>query len=321
MAHLEMRNRSRMSRLQIRNSLLLLLTATVWGMGFVAQSVGMEYVGVFTFTSVRSWIAGIVLIPCIWFLDKINSKEKKEAEAESEQLASQKTLLLGGVCCGILLTIASSLQQIGVQYTTVGKAGFITAFYIIMVPILGIFMKKRCAPSVWIGVIFALAGLYCLCITEGAVSGNAAGSLIQKGDFYVFLCALAFSFHILCIDYFSEKTDGVKMACIQFFVCGIVTAVPMFLLEQPTMQSLLIAWKPILYAGAVSSGVGYTLQIVGQKGMNPTVASLILSLESVVSVIGGMIILGQMLSKRELLGCILMFAAIILAQLPEKKRV
>ena len=311
---------SKMSKLQIRNSLLLLLTATVWGMGFVAQSVGMEYVGVFTFTSVRSWIAGIVLIPCIWFLNKINKKENAEIRLENKQPQNQKTLIIGGICCGILLAIASSLQQIGVQYTTVGKAGFITAFYIIIVPILGIFMKKRCAPTVWIGVVFALAGLYCLCITEGALGGEGTGALIQKGDFYVFLCALAFSFHILCIDYFSEKTDGVKMACIQFFVCGIITAIPMFMLEQPSLQALFIAWKPVLYAGAISSGVGYTLQIVGQKGMNPTVASLILSLESVVSVIGGMVILGQMLSGRELLGCILMFVAIVLAQLPEKKK-
>lgn len=324
-----------MSKLQIRNSLLLLLTATVWGMGFVAQSVGMEYVGVFTFTSVRSWIAGIVLIPCICILQSMNKKSELgvclEDVIEGQNMTTtvegkrpeilkteRKNLISGGICCGILLAIASSLQQIGVQYTTVGKAGFITAFYIIIVPILGIFFKKRCAPTVWVGVVFALAGLYCLCITGDFAEG---GALIQKGDFYVFLCALAFSFHILCIDYFSEKTDGVKMACIQFFVCGIITAVPMFLLEQPSLQALLIAWKPVLYAGAISSGVGYTLQIVGQKGMNPTVASLILSLESVVSVIGGLVILGQQLSARETIGCVLMFVAIILAQLPEKKAV
>lgn len=327
--------RKSMSKLQIRNSLLLLLTAIVWGMGFVAQSVGMEYIGVFTFTSVRSWIAGFVLIPCIWFLQKINRSAAIEREGfaeksliaknEVQNLAAKalerKNLILGGVCCGIFLAVASSLQQIGVQYTTVGKAGFITAFYIIIVPVLGLFFKKRCAPSVWVGVVFALAGLYFLCITDGIADGFAAGEqLIQKGDFYVFLCALAFSGHILCIDYFSEKTDGVKMACIQFFVCGIITAVPMFLLEEPSLQAILTAWKPVLYAGAVSSGVGYTLQIVGQKGMNPTVASLILSLESVVSVIGGLIILGQKLSTRELIGCVLMFVAIILAQLPEKNK-
>lgn len=297
----------------------MLLTATVWGMGFVAQSVGLEYVGVYTFTCVRSFIAGIVLIPCIWFLNKINKKDDIEPEAKDGQLAGSKTLLSGGICCGILLTIASILQQIGVQYTTVGKAGFITAFYIIIVPILGIFMKKRCAKTVWVGVVFALAGLYCLCITEG--TGNATSTLIQKGDWYVLLCAVVFSFHILCIDYFSEKADGVKMSCIQFFVCGILTVGPMLLLEQPSWQVLLTVWKPLLYAGAISGGVGYTLQIVGQKGMNPTIASLILSLEAVVSVIGGLVILGQMLSKRELLGCALMFVAIVLAQLPERKAI
>ena len=305
-----------MSKLQIRNSLLLLLAATVWGMGFVAQSVGMEYVGVFTFTSVRSWIAGIVLIPCIWFLDKINKREKMVEDLTNGYPQDKKTLWLGGACCGTILAIASSIQQIGMQYTSVGKAGFITAFYIIIVPILGMFFKKHCAPTVWIGVVIALAGLYCLCITEG----TAGGALVQKGDIYIFLSAVAFSFHILCIDYFSEKADGVKMACIQFFVCAIVTTGPMLLLEQPSIQAILIAWQPILYAGAVSSGVGFTLQIVGQKGMNPTVASLILSLESVMSVIGGLLILGQMLSVRESIGCVLMFGAIVLAQLPEKKQ-
>ena len=305
-----------MSKLQIRNSLLLLLAATVWGMGFVAQSVGMEYVGVFTFTSVRSWIAGVILIPCIYFLNNINDK-KDESKHVSESKEGRKNLILGGICCGTILAIASSIQQIGMQYTSVGKAGFITAFYIIIVPILGIFFKKHCAPTVWIGVLFALAGLYCLCITEG----TAGEALIQKGDIYIFLSAVAFSFHILCIDYFSEKADGVKMACIQFFVCAILTTTPMFFLEHPSIQSILIAWKPILYAGAFSSGVGFTLQIVGQKGMNPTVASLILSLESVMSVLGGLLILGQMLSARESIGCMLMFTAIVLAQLPERKRI
>lgn len=331
-----------MSKLQIRNSLLLLLTATIWGMGFVAQSVGLDYVGVFTFTCVRSWIAGIVLIPCIWFLNKFNKKPEAGISHEGNELGSQnekagvqnqktavenknsemliaerKTLVLGGICCGIFLAIASSLQQIGVQYTTVGKAGFITALYIVIVPVLGLFFKKKCTPFVWIGVAFAVAGLYCLCFTSDYTT---SGQLIQKGDFYLFLCALAFSGHILCIDYFSEKTDGVKMACIQFFVCGIITAVPMLLIEQPSMTAILSAWQPLLYAGAMSSGVGYTLQIVGQKGMNPTVASLILSLESVVSVLAGLVILGQKLSSRETLGCVLMFCAIILAQLPEKKK-
>ncbi len=312
-----------MNKLQIRNSFLLLLAAVIWGVAFVAQSVGMEYVGAFTFTCVRSWIGGFVLIPCIYFLERLNEREKS-GYAKEEYIKSQKeletdrkNLILGGILCGIFLALASSLQQIGMQYTSVGKAGFITAFYIIIVPILGIFLKKKCSAFVWVGVLFALAGLYCLCITDNSLS---QGIWIEKGDFYIFLCAFVFSCHILCIDYFSEKTDGVKMSCIQFFVCGMVTAIPMFLTEQPSFHAILSAWKPILYAGVLSSGGGYTLQIVGQKGMNPTVASLILSLESVVSVIAGLLILGEKLSTKETIGCILMFIAIILAQLPEKEK-
>ena len=307
-----------MKQLQVRNSFLLLLAAVIWGIAFVAQSVGMEYVGAFTFTCVRSWIGGFVLIPCIYFLQKINKEEKKEyLKSQKELETERKNLLLGGILCGIFLTIATCLQQIGMQYTSVGKAGFITAFYIIIVPILGIFLRKKCSAFVWIGVLFALAGLYCLCITDNSFS---QGVWIEKGDLYIFLCAFVFSCHILCIDYFSEQVDGVKMSCIQFFLCGMLTTIPMFLLEQPSFENILLAWKPILYAGILSNGGAYTLQIIGQKGMNPTVASLILSLESVISVLAGLLILGQKLSERELIGCVLMFIAIILAQLPKKEK-
>lgn len=298
---------------QIWNSLLLFLTALIWGTAFVAQSVGMEYVGPLTYTCVRSVIAGIMLIPCIAFLNKVNpnEREKEICRDEKRRKDYQKTLLAGGICCGLALGAASSLQQIGIQYTTVGKAGFITTFYIILVPIIGLFFKKRCGINVWIGVFFALAGLYFLCITEGFSIGY--------GDAMVFFCALAFSVHILVIDHFTQLVDGVKMSCIQFFVAAIVSGIGMLILEHPDLHSILAAWIPILYAGALSSGVGYTLQIIGQKGMNPTVASLILSLESVISVLAGMIILHENLTSREVLGCILMFIAIILAQLPEKK--
>lgn len=298
---------------KVRNSLLLLLTAFIWGTAFVAQSVGMEYVGPLTYTCVRSVIAGIMLIPCIAFLNKVNpnEREKEICRDKKRRKDYQKTLLAGGICCGLALGAASSLQQIGIQYTTVGKAGFITTFYIILVPIIGLFFKKRCGINVWIGVFFALAGLYFLCITEGFSIGY--------GDAMVFFCALAFSVHILVIDHFTQLVDGVKMSCIQFFVAAIVSGIGMLILEHPDLHSILAAWIPILYAGALSSGVGYTLQIIGQKGMNPTVASLILSLESVISVLAGMIILHENLTSREVLGCILMFIAIILAQLPEKK--
>lgn len=293
-----------MKREQVRGSLLLLLAAIIWGSAFVSQSVGMEYVGPFTFNCVRSLIGGIVLIPCIAFLNRGKSKKKMMA-------SEKKRLLLGGICCGIALTTGSTLQQFGIMYTTVGKAGFITAFYIIIVPILGMLLGKKCGMSVWISVVIALAGLYFLCITDGFSIG--------KGDIYVFLCALAFSVHILVIDYFTQFNDGVKMSCIQFFICGIICFVPMMLFEHPEIGTILLAWKPILYAGVMSCGVAYTLQIVGQKHMNPTVASLILSLESVTSVIAGFFVLHQNLSQRELIGCVLMFIAIILAQLPQKK--
>ena len=255
-----------------------------------------------------------MLIPCIAFLNKVNPnlEEKKICQDETKKKAYQKTLLIGGICCGAALGVASSLQQIGILHTTVGKAGFITTFYIIIVPIIGLFFKKRCGLNVWIGVVFALAGLYFLCITEGFSIGY--------GDTMVFLCALAFSIHILVIDHFTGLVDGVKMSCIQFFVAAIVSGIGMVLFENPDFGNILAAWLPILYAGALSSGVGYTLQIIGQKGMNPTIASLILSLESVISVLAGMVVLGESLTSREILGCVLMFIAIILAQLPEKKK-
>ena len=318
----------------VRNPILLLLTAVIWGVAFVAQSVGMDYVGAFTFNFTRCIIGGLVLIPCIFFLDWLKHREKGNTLPEESignssadagimnetgtsgnpgQMQGQKTLFAGGICCGIALCVASNLQQFGIKYTTVGKAGFITAMYIVLVPLFGVFLKKRIGFKVWISVMLAVAGLYLLCITEGFSLG--------WGDFLVLLCAVVFSIHILVIDYFSPKVDGVKMSCIQFFVCGLISGVGMLIWEKPDIHAILQAWLPILYAGVMSCGVAYTLQIVGQKGMNPTVASLILSLESVVSVLAGWILLGQRLSARELSGCALMFAAIILAQLPQKEKI
>ena len=284
---------------QMRNSLLLLLTAFIWGAAFVAQSVGGEAVGCFTFNGVRSLIGALVLLPVIWLMD---AKKKED----------QKTLITGGICCGVMLCIASNFQQFGISFTTVGKAGFITAMYILIVPILGLFMKKKPGLQVWLGVVLAVMGLYLLCMTSGSFS-------LSKGDFLVLICAGFFSLHILIIDYFSPKVDGVRMSCIQFLVCGILSMVMAFIFETPEVSVILSGWLPILYAGVLSCGVAYTLQIVGQKNMDPTVASLILSLESVFSVLAGWLILNQTLSLRELSGCVLMFLAIILAQLPQKK--
>lgn len=286
-----------------KNAFMLFLTAFIWGTAFVAQSVGMEYLGPFGFNGIRSLIGGIALLPCIYILDKINQKQKKEA-------GNRKTLAAGGICCGLALFAASSMQQIGLQYTTAGKAGFVTAFYIVLVPVLGIFLGKKTGWKIWTAVALALVGLYFLCITETFEIG--------KGDIYVFAGALLFTVHILVIDYFAPRTDAVKMSCIQFFVAGILSLFPMTFLETTTVKGVMMSWGPLLYAGVLSCGVAYTLQIVGQKNMNPTIASLILSLESCISVLAGWVVLGEKLSPREGLGCILMFAAIILAQIPEK---
>lgn len=299
---------------KLRGNLLLLLTALIWGSSFVAQRAGMEYIGPFTFNGIRSLIGGIVLIPVILLLAKINGKgtDKKALPLSGEEKrAERKTLLIGGISCGVVLFIASSLQQIGVVYTTAGKAGFITALYIVLVPILGVFIGRKIRPIIWLCVALSVAGLYLLCMT-GSFS-------LSKGDLLVLLCALAFAVHILVIDYFSPKTDGVKLSCIQFFVCGIISLVPMFIVETPVWSEILSCWIPILYAGALSCGVGYTLQIVAQRDTDPTVASLLLSLESVFAVISGVIILHEHIAGRELIGCIVMFAAIIIAQLPSKE--
>ena len=284
----------------------LLLTAFIWGVAFVAQSVGMDYIGPFTFNCVRSLIGGLVLIPLILFLRKRDKAKKNEIEEK----AYKKNTVLGGICCGIFLCAASCFQQFGIMYTTVGKAGFITALYIIIVPILGIFIGKKIAPIIWGSSVIAVIGFYML-----SISGQVS---ISKGDILVLICAVLFSFHILVIDYFSPKGDGVIISCIQFLTSGVICGILMLIFENPNLSDILAAYLPILYAGVMSCGVAYTLQIVGQKNMDPTVASLILSLESVFSVLAGWVILGQSLTTRELIGCSLVFAAVILAQLPQK---
>ena len=295
---------------QLKNSGLLLLAAIIWGVAFVAQSVGMEYVGPFTFNAARSLIGGVFLIPCIIFLGKLNGEKKVKLLPEDKK--ERKTLLIGGLMCGLFLCAASNMQQMGILYTTVGKAGFITACYIVLVPIFGMFLGKKTGIGVWISVILAVIGLYLLCMTDSLSFG--------KGDLFVLGCAVLFAGHILVIDHFTVLVDGVRMSCIQFLVSGIISSVLMFLFETPTWGAIWSAMIPILYAGILSSGVAYTLQIVGQKDMNPTVASLILSLESCISVLAGWFLLQQKLSARELLGCAVMFGAILIAQLPEKKQ-
>lgn len=289
---------------KIKGNFMLLLTAFIWGVAFVAQSVGMDYVEPFTFGFARCILGGLILIPCIFFLDRFNGTSKRKMEKQEK-----KQLIIGGVCCGIALFAGTTFQQFGIQYTTVGKAGFITALYIIIVPLLGLFIGKRVTVNVWISVFLAAAGMYLLCVNEGLTVG--------LGDLLVLVGSFAFSLHILVIDYFSVKVDGVRMSCIQFFVCGLLSAVGMLISESPSLAAVGSAWMPIGYAGILSCGVAYTLQIVAQKDTNPVVASLLLSLESVFAVLAGWVILGEKLSIKEGIGCILVFAGIILAQLPK----
>ena len=312
---------------KLRNTFFLLLTAMIWGAAFVAQSVSMDYIGPFTFICLRSVIGGLFLIPVIIVLDGIRKKSQNESanavnsenilhniETEEKQRLSwkNKQLIEGGIVCGFFLFFANCFQQTGIQYTTVGKAGFITTFYIIIVPLIGLFFKKYCGILTWIGVVVALAGLYFLCITQKLT--------IQRGDALILCCSVLYAGQILAIDHYNPFVDGVKMSCIQFLTGGILGAVFMFLFENPSLAMILSAAGPILYTGIMSTGVGYTLQIVGQKGLNPTVAALILSLESVFSALSGYVFLHQVLTIRELIGCALMFIAIVLAQLPDIRR-
>lgn len=293
-----------MKKISLKNSFLLFLAAFIWGVAFVAQSVGMDYMGPFSFNGARFLMGSMVLLPLVYV------RRKKDREKGMPR-AGMKITFTGGICCGLALCSAALLQQFGIMYTTVGKAGFITTLYIIIVPIMGIFLKKKVSGKVWIGAVLAAFGMYLLCMSERFA--------LSKGDTYVFICAVLFSVHILVIDYFSPKADGVELSCIQFLTAGVISSILAFIIEKPQIGSFIDGIIPLAYAGIMSSGVAYTLQIIGQKDMDPTVASLILSLESVVSMLAGWVILGQALSRRELIGCGLVFGAVILVQLPDRK--
>lgn len=298
-----------MNKSSFRNSCLLFLAACIWGMAFVSQSKGMDYMQPFTFNGVRALIGAFVLFIYI-LVTRAVAKGKGTLKPINWRVA-----LPGGICCGIALTLASTLQQFGIAHTTVGKAGFITTLYIIFVPIAGIFFGKRVRWIVWVAAAMAAAGMYLLCMTEGLS--------VNSGDIMVFLCAVVFTAHIMIVDYYSPKADGVVLSCIQFAICGIVCTVCALIWESPNPGQLWEGMGALLYAGVLSCGVAYTLQIVGQKGVNPTVAALIMSLESVVATIAGYVAFkigflttDQTLTARQIAGCAIVFGAVILVQLP-----
>lgn len=295
----------------IIGSIMLTVCAIIWGSSFVAQTTGAEYVGPFTFISLRSFLGSFSLLPVILVM---SLAKKKKAPQEASNQKGTRYLLLSGLACGVCLCAASVLQQIGIDKgTSSGKAGFITAMYILLVPLFSVFLKKKIRPLIWFCVALSIVGLYFLCITNG--------TQIQPSDLYVLACSVCYAIHILIIDRVSPYVDGVKLSCLQFFVCAVISAVPMILFEEVSIELLKGAALSIAYSGIMSSGVAYTLQVLGQQRMNqPTVASMLMSLESVFAVITGVIVINQIPTSRETIGCIIMFAAIILAQLPQKKK-
>ena len=294
---------------KFRNCLLLLTAAIIWGMAFVSQQAGMDFMGPLTFNGSRNIIGSVILVPVILIIrGRIPKAERKPLPV--------KTTIIGGLVCGAALTIASTLQQYGLTMTTVGKGGFITTLYIILTPILGIFIGRKAPKAVWFCAVLAVAGMFLLCVNGESLS-------ISASDLLVLGSALVFAVHILVIDHFSPLTDGVILSCIQFAVCGVVSTIGAFIFEQPSWEQLVSGAIPVLYAGVLSCGVGYTLQIVGQKGVDPTAAALILSLESVVATISGFVAYkigflrtDQSMSPRQIIGCAIVFAAVILVQLP-----
>jgi drug/metabolite transporter (DMT)-like permease len=296
-----------MKNYRLRNTLLLLLAALIWGASFVAQRVGADAIRPFTYNGIRMLMGALALLPLILVREKYNpqilARSRKEVSEE------RHVLLKAGFLCGTFLFLGTTLQQIGIEYTTAGKSGFITAFYIVLVPIFALFLGKKSSPVIWLSVVIALTGLYLICIKNGFS--------ISIGDFYTLLSSFTFAIQILVIDHYSAKVDGIKLSCLQFLVTALFSAFFILILERDafSLSVLEAGIIPLLYSGLLSSGVAYTLQIVAQKGLNPTVASLVMSMESCFAVISEWLILGTRLSAREFSGCILMFIAIILSDL------
>lgn len=285
-------------------NLSLLIAAFIWGTAFVAQSVGMDYVGPFTFLFVRSFIGAAVLMVVVVISDTWKRKKGTYVKALADE---RNVLITGGVWCGLALCIASGLQQMGMQYTTVGNAGFITSMYMLIVSVLSIVLGKKVPKKIWFCIILAVVGMYFLSVSDRLS--------ISKGDLLVAVCAVFFAVQIMIVDYYAPKVDGVKLSCLQFVITGIVSMVIAFVFEEPDLGNIIKAIVPILYAGVFSSGIAFTLQIIAQKYAEPTIATLFMSMESVFSLLGGIVVLQQIPSGREVFGCVLVFCGVIMSQI------
>ena len=302
----------------IKGITLLLIGSFIWGTTFVAQSVGTNHLNAFSFNCIRNFIGVFALIPVLlWQVctknTDVNNVQEPSSYDNSPLMALKavftKELLLGGIICGTALCLASNFQQLGIESSTVGKSAFITTLYIVLVPLLGLFFKKKLPLQIWCGVILAMIGLYLLCMKNEAF-------VLATGDIYLLLCAFFFTIQITAVDYFAPKVNCIALSMMQFFVTAILSGIGMIFTALPTWENILGAMVPLLYAGVLSSGVAYTFQIIGQKHLAPTIASLIMSLESVFATLAGWVVLKEILSTKEFIGCGLVFAAVILTQLP-----
>lgn len=300
-------------KVRVPGELYLLTTSIIWGAAFVVQKVAMDILEPFTFTAVRYFLGGLLLIPVIILFQRMNERKDKKPNSAKREEYSKKTLVIGGIICGGILCIAGNFQQFGLVTSAAGKTGFITTLYIIIVPVFGLLVFRKKVPwLVWVGVVLGVFGLYFLSIKAGDFS-------MERGDLLVFIGAFFWAAHILAVDFLAPKVDAVKLSCLQFIWAGVFSSIFMFIKETPNIMEILSCWFPVLFTSVFVVGVAFTFQIIGQKTTDPTVTSLILSLEAVFGVLAGMFFLSERMTGRELLGCALMFTAVILTQLPDKK--
>jgi len=298
-------------RTQFKGVFFLLLTAFIWGTSFVSQSVGMESVDAFTFMAIRTLLGATFLLPFILIRDKISAKKLTPSQLQERKNNNKKTIKYGMIM-GLALCVATNFQQFAFYYSSAGKIAFITAMYMFFVPIAGLFFKRKLPLITWICIVLGFIGLYFLSFS----SGSGFGAL-NKGDILAFICSIFFCIQILLIDRFVLECDGIKLSCVQFYTSGIITLILMFIFEKPQWSCIKSAAIPILYSGILSCGVAYTLQVVGQKYCEPTIASLLMCMESVFAVLSAAVIIHEVLSGREILGCAVMFFAIILSQVSD----
>lgn len=299
-----------MNKKSLYGTILLFIGSFIWGTTFVAQSMGTNHLNAFSFNCIRNFIGVFALIPVL--LWQVHSENQGSNTLHCLKDVFTRDLFLGGLICGTALCLASNFQQLGIEHSTVGKSAFITTLYIVLVPLFGLFFKKKLPAQIWCGVVLAMIGLYLLCMKDEAF-------VLTTGDIYLLLCAFFFTVQIMAVDYFAPKVNAIALSMMQFLTTAVLSGIGMIFTEIPSLENIYGAMIPLLYAGVLSSGIAYTFQIIGQKHLAPAVASLLMSLESVFATLAGWVVLREVLSTKELIGCGLVFTAVILTQIPMKR--